>query len=161
MTHSVCFSATVRLLLHSNSAINVWVYGYRLREFRETFKHDCLRLPCCRSTCCRTCRCYCCEPDDNTQLFVTAAADRTISRSVYCDNILTDINTNDCRAEAPGAAIDNRNNHLILQAADDSSSRDANVNLPVTVDNQTPRERFSDLVSDSGIVTSAALTNTQ
>ena len=157
MTYFCCaFSATVRLLLHSNSAINVWVYGYRLREFRETFKHDCLRLPCCRSTCCRTCRCYCCEPDDNTQLFVTAAADRTISRSVYCDNIVTD-----CRAEAPGAAIDNRNNHLILQAADDSSSRDANVNIPATIDTQTPRERFSDLVSDSGIVTSAALTITQ
>ena len=138
MTYYLCvFSATVRLLLHSNSAINVWVYGYRLREFRETFKHDCLRLPCCRSTCCRTCRCYCCQLD-------------------------TDIN--DCQAAPTAAAISNRNScsHVLQAAADDGSSRDANLNEPASsVDDQSSRERFSDLVSDSGIVTGAALTNTQ
>ena len=59
---SLLFRATVRLLLHSNSAINAWIYAYRLKEFRSIMKQDCLALPCCRHRSMRTCSTACSCP---------------------------------------------------------------------------------------------------
>ena len=33
-----CFRATVRIILHSNTAINILIYSMRLRDFREAIK---------------------------------------------------------------------------------------------------------------------------
>ena len=53
--YAYIFRATVRIFLHSNTAVNVWIYGGRLREFRDCFQKDCLALPCCQIKCCKRC----------------------------------------------------------------------------------------------------------
>ena len=38
--------ATVRLLLHTNSAINYFIYASRVKDFREAFRRDHVLLRC-------------------------------------------------------------------------------------------------------------------
>ncbi len=47
--HLLYCRAFVRLVLHSNAAVNVVVYAGRLKEFREYIKQDLQNLPCWRS----------------------------------------------------------------------------------------------------------------
>ena len=46
--------ATVRLVLHSNSAVNIFIYTARLRDFRDAFRHD-VRHVSASLACCRHC----------------------------------------------------------------------------------------------------------
>ena len=87
----------MRLLLHSNSAINAWIYAYRLREFRNIIKQDCLALACCRqradshcctspscvssSTCC-SCPPHCCTPPCSLVERITCCYGKEESRDV-------------------------------------------------------------------------------
>jgi len=42
--------ATVRLLLHTNSAVNYFIYASRVKDFREAFRRDHTLLKCRRSS---------------------------------------------------------------------------------------------------------------
>lgn len=54
----ICCRATVRLVLHSNSAVNFFIYAARLRDFRDAFHRD-VRV----MTSAMTCRLFPCPPN--------------------------------------------------------------------------------------------------
>ena len=43
---NVKYRATVRLLLHTNSAVNYFIYASRVKDFREAFRRDHVLLAC-------------------------------------------------------------------------------------------------------------------